>query len=56
MITIKEAVVYFNIGDKRMRRIAENHMVELAIFEGNRYLVIRCKAEEYFLNYPKGDE
>lgn len=39
-ITIKEAAVYFNIVDKRMRRIAENHIGELAIFEGNRYLVI----------------
>ena len=52
-ITIKEAAAYFNIVDKRMRRIAENHIGELAIFEGNRYLVIQCKAEECFLNQIK---
>lgn len=47
LLTVKEAGAYFNIGVKRMRRLAEDNLGVLSIFIGNRYLVIRPKFEEY---------
>ncbi len=47
MLTIKEASAYFNIGEKKMRRLAEDHLEEFSVLNGNRYLVIRPKFEEY---------
>ena len=46
-LTIKEAAAYFNIGVKKMRRLAEDHLGEFAVCTGNRYLIIRVKFEEY---------
>lgn len=46
-LTIKEAAVYFNIGIKRLRKLAEEHVGEFAIICGNRYLIIRTKFEEF---------
>lgn len=46
-LTIKEAAGYFNIGIKKMRRLAENHVDSFSIYSGNRYLIIRTKFEEY---------
>ncbi len=48
-LTIKEAAVYFNIGEKRMRRIAEENTDSFAVFSGNRYLIVRTKFEEFLL-------
>lgn len=45
MLTIKEAAEYFNIGIKKMRRLAEDNEGEFAIYMGNRYLVIRERFE-----------
>ena len=39
LLSIKEAGEYFNIGTKKMRRLAEDC--------GNRYLIIRTKFEEF---------
>lgn len=50
MLTIKEAAAYFNIGIKKMRRIAENNLGTVAVFCGNRFLIIRPKFEEFILN------
>ena len=50
MLTIKEATLYFNIGQKKLRRMAEENIGEFVLYEGNRYLIIRNKPEEYFLN------
>ncbi len=50
MLTIKEAAEYFNIGTKKMRRIAEDRLGDLAVFCGNRYLIVRPKFEEFVLN------
>ena len=36
MLTIKEAAEYFNIGIKKMRRLAEDNEGEFAIYMGNR--------------------
>lgn len=49
MLTIKEAASYFNIGTKKMRRLAEDRLGEVAIYCGNRYLIIRPKFEELIM-------
>ena len=46
-LTIREAAVYFNIGMKKMRRLAEDNLGTFAVFSGNRYLIIRTKFEQY---------
>ena len=46
-LTIKEAASYFNIGVKKMRRLAEEHTSSFAVLSGNRYLIIRTKFEEF---------
>ncbi len=53
MLTIKEAAAYFNIGVKKMRRIAEDNLGNIAVYCGNRYLVIRPRFEEFILNSPE---
>lgn len=49
-LSIKEAAVYFNIGIKKMRRLAEENIGDFALISGNRYLIIRTKFEEYLQN------
>ena len=49
-LSIKEAAVYFNIGIKKMRRLAEENMGDFALISGYRYLIIRTKFEEYLQN------
>ena len=49
-LTIKEAAAYFNIGIKKMRRIAEDNLGTEADYCGNRFLIIRPKFEEFILN------
>ena len=49
-LSIKEAAVYFNLGIKKMRRLAEENMGVFALVSGNRYLIIRTKFEEYLQN------
>ena len=51
MLSIKEASDYFGIGIKLMRRLAENHLSEFAIYLGNRYLIVRPRVEEYVLEH-----
>ena len=48
-LTIKEAASYFNIGVKKMRRLAEEHTSAFSIYSGNRYLIIRTKFEEFLV-------
>ncbi len=50
MLSIKEAAIYFNIGTKKMRRLAEDNLGGFAVFCGNRFLIIREKFEEFVLN------
>ena len=52
----KEAAEYFNIGIKKMRRLAEDNEGEFAIYMGNRYLVIRERFENYIVNLSCGGE
>lgn len=49
LLTIKEAAFYFNIGTKKMRRIAEDNLGNVAVFCGNRFLIVRPKFEEFIL-------
>ena len=50
MLTVKEAAFYFNIGTKKMRRIAEDNLGDIAVYSGNRFLIIRPKFEDFILN------
>ena len=50
LLTIKEVGAYFNIGVKKMRRLAEDNLGVFSVYSGNRYLVIRPKSEEYLCN------
>ena len=50
MLNIKEAAEYFNIGTKKMRRIAEDRLGDVAVYCGNRYLIVRPKFEEFICN------
>ena len=49
-LTIKEIAAYFNIGIKKLRRIAEDNLGTVAVYCGNRFLIIRPKFEEFILN------
>lgn len=46
-LTIKEAAAYFNIGTKKMRRLAEENTNRFAVFSGNKFLIIRSKFEKF---------
>ena len=46
-LSINEAAQYFGIGINKMRRLAEDNIGVFAVYSGNRYLIIRCKFEEY---------
>ena len=50
MLTIKEAAAYFNIGIKKLRKIAEDNLGTVAVYCGNRFLIIRPKFEGFILN------
>ena len=50
MLTIKEAAAYFNIGTKKLRRLAEDNLGTVAVYCGNRFLIVRPKFEEFILN------
>ena len=39
MLTIREASIYFNIGVKKIRRLAEDNLGVFSIYSGNRYLI-----------------
>lgn len=52
LLTIKEASYYFNIGENKMYRIANNYMesdYKFVIHNGSRIMINRKKFEE-FLN------
>ena len=49
LLTIKEAAAYFSIGEKKLRRLAEEHTGDFAVINGNRYLIIRTKFEQFLL-------
>lgn len=56
MLSIRETSAYFNIGVKKMRRMAEDNEGEFSLFMGNRYLICRPKFEEYLQDLMKNPE
>lgn len=52
MLSVKEAAAYFNIGVKKMRRLAEDNVGIFAVYNGNRYMIIRTKFEDYLIENP----
>lgn len=50
ILTIQEASLYFNIGSKKIRRLAEDNIGVFALYNGNRCMIIREKFEEYLLH------
>ena len=46
-LTIKEAAAYFNIGIKKMRRLAEENTGRFSVFCVNKFLIIRPKFEKF---------
>ena len=50
LLTVNEAAAYFNIGVKKIRRMAESNEGDFAVYLGNRYLIVRAKFEEYMLD------
>ncbi|MBR6442338.1 MAG: hypothetical protein IKS46_01515 [Clostridia bacterium] len=55
MLTVTEASEYFGVGEKRIRRLAVE-VPELSILNGNRWMIIREKAEEYFRTVPVNEK
>ncbi|SET20517.1 excisionase [[Clostridium] polysaccharolyticum] len=53
MLSIREASVYFNIGMKKLRRMAEDNEGEFALYFGNRFLICRSRFEEYLQGLMK---
>ena len=47
LLTIKEAAQYFNIGTKKLRRLAEENTDRFSVVSGNRFLIIRTKFERF---------
>lgn len=52
LLSIKEAASYFNIGEKKLRRLAEDNQGcsadrRFSIYNGNRVLIIRTKFERF---------
>ena len=47
-LTIREAAEYFHIGEKKMRRIAEENIdSDFVVMNGNRVMIKRKSFEQY---------
>jgi excisionase family DNA binding protein len=46
-LTVTEASQYYNIGPRRLRLMADQHLGDFAVFSGNKYLILREKFEEF---------
>ena len=50
-LTIKEAMNYFNIGERTLRKLIEIHIdSDFVLQNGNKYLIKREKFEEFLNN------
>lgn len=56
VLTLKEAAAYFNIGEKALRRLAENKELHLAMMFGNKWLFIREEVEKYLIQCITNNE
>lgn len=50
MLTIKEVAPYYNIGIKKLRRLAEDNLGVFSVYSGNRYLIVKTKFEDFIQN------
>lgn len=46
-LTMKEAAAYFNIGEKKLRMLAEQHHDKFTLYNGSKRLFIRAKLEKF---------
>ena len=46
-LTIQEAATYFSIGEKKIRKLAEENLGKIAILNGRKFLIIREKMEQF---------
>ena len=49
ILTVKEAAGYFNIGEKKLRQIMDEHD-DLVLMVGSRKLIKRTKMERFLEN------
>ena len=53
-LTIKEAAIYFNIGNKKLRRLAEENLGRFAVESGNLAFLSSVQNSSSFLpNLPR---
>ena len=50
VLTVFEAAEYFNIGEKKLRKLAFENIGRFSVMSGNRYLIIRTKFEKFLEN------
>ena len=53
MLTIKEAAPYYNIGMKKLCRLAEDNLGIFSVYSGNSYLIVKSKFEDFIQNSSK---
>ena len=46
-LKLTEVAAYFNIGEKKILRLAREQGSRFAVFNGNRCLIIRTKFEQF---------
>jgi len=49
LLTLKEATIYFNVGEHRLRRITDENQ-ELVVWAGNKRLIKRRMLEVFLYN------
>ena len=49
ILNLREAAIYFSIGRKMLRRMAEDNEGSFCFYHGNKWLFIRTALEDYFL-------
>ena len=47
LMSIKEAAIYFGLGQKKLRQLAKDMGPEIAVTSGNRTLIKRIELEVY---------
>ena len=45
-----QAAPYYNIGMKKLRRLAEDNLGVFSVYSGNRYLIVKTKFEDFIQN------
>ena len=55
MLSVTECAEYFGICAKRIRRLILEHP-EICIWYGNKWIIIREKAEAFFSDLPANEE